>query len=497
MSRFTFIAILLLAALFRFMALDTVPPGLWQDEALVLGQTVHLLQGGPFGWHLYEYEPLYAPFALVGVALQGASPQGLRFGSALAGLAGVAALYWFAASLRGRKTAVLAALLLAVLPWHVIFSRIGFRGITLPLSVALVAGCADQAMRWKQARYYPALGLALAAGFYSYVPFKVMFPVVGLYGLAVARATRAVSRRPVHPGFLAAGVALLLVGMAPGIRQLLLDKQWLHGRVHAEHNLSCDLLLTAEGPLLNSLKVAGMFIYQGDPLPRHNTPGDAQIPRVLFPFLVLGLWRWLARWKDPRAVLLLGMFVLCLLPSVFSKGAPHALRTLGAVVPVCVLTAEGLRGCQTWLRWRYRRRFRAAIQVFWKLSGLLLIVWCAYTYFIRYGRNEEVWNSFQAPYAVAARDILTLPAGSTVLHEPMTYGRVTFETLTQQRSRNLHTVRTAHELSAYRNTRPLYMLFLGRDQLGSTFLQMFPNAQHVKVYTAPSGQVTGFLFRAQ
>lgn len=491
--------IIMLAVAFRVMWLDVVPPGLWQDETLVLEQTAEIIERGVFPLHFYENEPLYGAFALAGCTLDGVTPRGLRLGSAFAGILAVPLLYWFARNLWGRRTALLASFLLAILPWHVVFSRMGFRGITLPLCVLLAAGTFDRAVRQRKRGYYVLTGLALAAGVYSYIPFKVMFLVLALYGASLLLSRRHRHTSPVARGELGwalAGILVCGIGLAPFMVISWRSGSLLHARMGTEHNLASELLFTPEGPLANALKVAGMFIYRGDPVPRHNTPGAAQTPRILFPFLLLGLACALRRWHRPRNVLLLAMLALLLLPSVVSVSAPHALRTLGAVVPVCILVSSGMLHAWHWLavrQWRTAPRKRILRLAAHILLGCLVAV-CYWQYFYSYGRNDDVWQHFQTPYVDAARAVMQLPPDAVVMHEPLKYGRISFEFITRSRRDHIRVVRSEADLQRYSGVRPLYMLFLGEDTLGASFMRLYPQARVHHHYSLPSGRVVGALF---
>src|SRR5690606_20232197 len=100
-----------------------------------------------------------------------------------------------------------------------------------------------------------------------------------------------------------------------------------------------------------------------------------------------------------QGFVLLSALLLYLVPSVISTGAPHATRTLGALFPTVVFIARGLR----WAGWKLSRtktlRARGALV---QIGGTTLIVYtgffCAWQYFVAYGRNEQVWWSFQTPY---------------------------------------------------------------------------------------------------
>ena len=70
--------------------------------------------------------------------LLGESLFTLRLTAALVGLLTVAAVYWLGLELfRDRRVALVAAALLAISFWHLLFSHLGFRAITQPLLQAL------------------------------------------------------------------------------------------------------------------------------------------------------------------------------------------------------------------------------------------------------------------------------------------------------------------------------------------------------------------------
>ena len=295
--------------------------------------------------------------------------------------------------------------------------------------------------------------------------------------------------------FALAGAVLLALGMVPALL-MLRDAPLLHARVTAEGNLTRDLMLSGDGPAANALKVARMFVWRGDPLPRHNTPGAAQIPRVLFPFLLIGLAGALRRARMPRNTLLLALLVAFLLPSVFSRSAPHALRCLGAVIPVALLGARGVLRAWCFARSRSRvfasgRRLRAAVAA--GAAALLLAVG-AWQYFVSYARNDMVWQSFQAAHVEGARLIAGLPPDALVMHEPFLYGRTTFEFLTRNRAGRIKAVSTARDLQQWASVRPLYMLFIGQDRLGGDFLRIYPGARRIAFINTPGGTTTGVLF---
>src|SRR3989338_5575152 len=146
------ILILFLAAVLRFVQLGKNPPGLYWDEGslgynaysiLTTGRDEHgeflpLTRFKAFG----DYKPPGYIYATVpSIALFGLNEFAVRFPSALAGVAMVWLTYLLVKELfpvhlggvqghpRGVQAATLAALLLAISPWHVQLSRVAFEAM--------------------------------------------------------------------------------------------------------------------------------------------------------------------------------------------------------------------------------------------------------------------------------------------------------------------------------------------------------------------------------
>src|SRR3990167_4100065 len=129
--------ILLVAIFLRFWHLDRVPVALFGDEMDVGYQAYSILKTGkdyygnsfPIHFHsLAEWRtPLYLYSAVPTVAMWGISPLGVRVPAAVFGVLGIYGLYLLIKELfDNEKVALISALVLAVSPWHVQYSRAGF-----------------------------------------------------------------------------------------------------------------------------------------------------------------------------------------------------------------------------------------------------------------------------------------------------------------------------------------------------------------------------------
>ncbi|MGD8857446.1 MAG: phospholipid carrier-dependent glycosyltransferase, partial [Chloroflexota bacterium] len=143
--------ILLVAAALRLPALTATPPGLHYDEAangLLAGDIGFRGQRPVFIASYTGKEVLFFYLAAAVMRVAGETVFALRLTAAYLGLLTVAAAYWLGRMLLAdRRLAVLAAGLLAVSFWHILFSRLGFRAISQPLLQALTVGALFAGLR--------------------------------------------------------------------------------------------------------------------------------------------------------------------------------------------------------------------------------------------------------------------------------------------------------------------------------------------------------------
>ena len=129
------ITIMSIAAAFRLLALNDVPPGLHHDE-VIIGQVAKDILRGHLAIYFtpgYGHEPLYH-YTLAGMfALIGANAFVLRLTSAFISLLGLAITYRFVRKIFSPAVALGTLAWMTVSLWPVFFARVGLRGITLPL----------------------------------------------------------------------------------------------------------------------------------------------------------------------------------------------------------------------------------------------------------------------------------------------------------------------------------------------------------------------------
>src|SRR4051812_853304 len=177
--------ILAVAAALRFAALNSIPQGVWLDEALKGIEGIESVRTG----HFQIFYPANNGREGLWIAVIGFSEEifgvnqfGLRFASALVGTLTVLFIFLLTREFFSDRIALLAAWFTATGFWHVVFSRLAFRGILVPLLLTaslyfLVRGekaLDDPAAHRRTAWLFATVGgILFGLGFHSYIAFRV------------------------------------------------------------------------------------------------------------------------------------------------------------------------------------------------------------------------------------------------------------------------------------------------------------------------------------
>ncbi len=357
------VAIVILAAIVRVYNLGDLPAGFFCDEAGLGYNAYSILQTGRdengeflplFIWSFgVSYKnPIFIYAATGPIAALGLSEFSVRLTAALFGILGVIAIGVAGRLMLGAAGGLIAALLLALCPWHVHFSRIAFELIALPPLLlfgfaALVAGVRGRP------RWLLVAGPLFSLCLYAYAPAKLFVPLflVGAMGI-YARRLWAVRRW----ALVAALLAVLTATPA-----VVFD---LKHRDQAGQYFSRTTILQADQSLRrNGERVfeqyrrffSPQFLFErGDPIPRHSVPGFGELYVSMLPLLALGLlW---ALWPGhPEGKLLLWWLLLYPLAPSLMNEVPSASRGFVGVAAFCLLAAGGavvfLRAVRWLLRW--------------------------------------------------------------------------------------------------------------------------------------------------
>ena len=142
-ARLLVVAILVVGAFLRLHELAAVPYGLSGDEAFNGFDVLRVLDGARpvFLDANFGREALFIYLQAISVAILGRSDFAMHLVPAIVGVFTTAITYPLMRRLFDQRIAVLSCCWLASSLWHVIFSRIGLRAVSLPLFEAMAFYC--------------------------------------------------------------------------------------------------------------------------------------------------------------------------------------------------------------------------------------------------------------------------------------------------------------------------------------------------------------------
>lgn len=387
---------LMTAATLRLTDLPQVPAGVHYDEAAngILASEIGLQGERPLFITSYTGKEVLF-FYLAGglMRLLGDSLFTLRLTAALVGIVTVAAVYWLGLELfRDRRVALVAAALLAISFWHLLFSHLGFRAVTQPLLQTLTMGALLRGLRLGQRKWLVTSGVFLGLTAYTYLAAR-LFPVLLLLACVPLLFGRNWRRRWLQL-LLVGGVALVVLAPLLGFFIANPDAFW----VRITQVAPGEAALNLGESFLRSLE---MFFLAGDPYIRFNLPGRPLFGWFWGGLLLVGwgmlLWRWRrlpADWQRFGVLLLLLAPFIMLLPTALAVNeiVPSNLRAIGLIPFVFYLPGAGLMVFVTDLGQQFKRiRLTPAIMTIGVLALMVGGLATERLYFRVWGQDTAVF----------------------------------------------------------------------------------------------------------
>ncbi len=341
---------------------ETTPPA-WRNRALVLA----LLLGGvllrtaalqPMSTTMVHYDEAYNAVDALGLlrhfrltpflpgnfgresgwvywllpflAFLGRGLFAVRFAAITAGVLTLAGTYRLGAELLGRHVGAWTMGALAVLYWHVHLSHLALRANLYLLVGALAVAALLRAYRRNRILAWALGGALLGAMAYTYFASLAWAGYVGMLVLGVL----------VLDGRRRTGAALALACAA-----IVAVPMGLYALQHPDQVLSRSTTVSSGG-VASAMQngrawIAALFAH-GDPNVLFNLPGRPILGPLLGLLALVGLLGFLLKphWRL-RGILVLGLGLAALVPSLFSNFAPHFLRGSGFTVPLAVVLGAG------------------------------------------------------------------------------------------------------------------------------------------------------------
>ncbi|MDD5098741.1 MAG: glycosyltransferase family 39 protein [Candidatus Colwellbacteria bacterium] len=421
--------VLIIAAFFRFYNLETLPPGLYPDEAMNGSNAQEALATGSFKVFYPENngrEGLFINIQALFTKVFGDTPVALRSASALFGVLTVIGIFFLARELfknkgeRSVRIAFFSALFAATGIWAVLLSRIGFRANMAPCFLVWSLFFLVKSLPLIKERFGKAMILAVTAGvvfglgMHSYIAYRATPIIIAI--IFFAKIFQAVKEK--YAGkfisvFAAFTVASIVV-FSPLAAYFISHPSDFLGRT-AQVSVISDKspVLTL---LINTAKTLGSFNIMGDFNWRHNYSGDPVLSSIVGALFIIGISTGLVLLFRRKSgsdggdrfpfVVLFSSFAVSLLPVVASsEGIPHALRAIITIPPAFILAGIGA----DWLLEKIGRRSKKISMIFAMLLAVFVVVEGYFLYFVRWGSNPNVSGAYNQNFVDIAQEINSLP----------------------------------------------------------------------------------------
>lgn len=355
----------------RFYHLDLSPGGLYADEASIGYNAYSILITGKdehgVAWPLFfrafgEYKnPVFIYSLIPLIKIFGLTPDIVRAGAAVWGSLTLPLMYIFSIQLTKNKSlSLLATLVLALMPWHLHYSRLGFEAITLPALFLL-------ALIFHFKRYSWLSGLIFGLSWYSYTTARLWAPLLMLI------------LKPRWTAWIGFGLMLL---------PLVFWNRQYPGSLTARFN-QISVFSDRPTPIVAGKRIAitylahfnPQFLFnQGDKTSRHSSGVSSEMLIIWLSFFLSGLW------FCRRQKLILTMIALFPLAAALTQTSPIATRTIQAAPFFALVIAYGVYG--------WRRPL--LILIFLLLTGIEFIHYYRDLIYAYPQRVQSPWHGFDS-----------------------------------------------------------------------------------------------------
>jgi len=354
---YVFLAVMLAAVFFRVFMINEIPSGCYRDEGQNGNEAINIMNGVELegtklpvyierftqNAAMYMY-PIAAMFKIFGIGV-----LQIRVVSVIFGILTVAAFYFLLRNLYGWKLAAAGAFILAVLRWHVNFSRVGFLGSLTVLIFVIVLYFLVRAVKNGKLSYFVMAGAATSLSLYSYIAARLIPVGIIIFGAFMFFKNNRFIR--VKWMKIALGVLAAVIVLAPLGSYVIKNREAFMTRTATVSIFNHDMLKAIGGRYVNDKGQVKpwmemyahnvwttmlMFNYIGDGNPRHNYNTRPQLDYITGIVFVLGIFLILSQGLSVFGFLFMALFISLLQAGLFSIESPQAYRTI-AVIPLVVL----------------------------------------------------------------------------------------------------------------------------------------------------------------
>jgi 4-amino-4-deoxy-L-arabinose transferase-like glycosyltransferase len=357
---FSLLVILALGLFLRVYLLNTIPAGLFCDEASIGYNAYIILTKGTdeFGTHLPlffrafgEYKnPIEIYSTVPFISIFGLNDFSVRLPSAIFGVLTIYAIYLLSKELFKKNEgklfiALFSAFFLAISPWHIQFSRTALEGLT-PFVFFTTIGTYFFLKNKGSKKTIILSFLFFIAAIYSYFPARIFVPIF-LLGLCILQRKFLFKKI----GETLTGIILSLCLLSPLIYSMFLQtglSRWQQVNIFSNHQPNENIFIHILSNYFSHFSLDFLFLKGGSGLigqfiTRFSVSGMGELYLFQLILIILGLI-YLLKIKQKRIIFIL-IFWLLIYPvgSMFTTDSNvQTTRSIIGVIPFQILSATGL-----------------------------------------------------------------------------------------------------------------------------------------------------------
>lgn len=407
------ILVVLLAFFLRIYKLGSYPVGFLWDEAALGYNAYSILKTGrdEFGKFLPiifksfgDYKPgLYVYLTIPSILVFGLNEFAVRLPSALAGTTAVLISYLliienskiiFDKKLKSSAIALITALILAINPWHINFSRGAWELNLMLTEILLGIFLLVKFLNSRKVFWLYLATLSLLSSLITYQAAKFLFPAV-LAGFVwfYWKKIRPLSARLKFNflsiclvGFTLVNLLTVIGGRAGRIKVMSIfsyprsdeEKEMILNQDQQDqlvfrlfHDRPVFFLRSVLGRYFNHFSGRFLFITGDWSNPRNGVIYQGVLYYLEIIFLILGLGILARRKRNPGENLMLFWLIIAPLPSALTRDNISSVRSFPMVIPLVFIIAIGIQGSIDFLR-----KYSSIVQ-----SSLFIILLTSYLFF--------------------------------------------------------------------------------------------------------------------
>jgi 4-amino-4-deoxy-L-arabinose transferase-like glycosyltransferase len=394
-SKIFIIAVIFLSAILRLYHLGDLPRGMYIDEPSIGYNAYSILtslkdeHGNflPLSFQAFgEYKlPVYIYSSVPLISIFGLTPFSVRLLSTLAGIVATYGVYLLTNQLISKNqikyTSEIAALLFAVSPWSIHFSRAAYEA---NLALAIIIFASYFLVKYLNSSQTKNLVISLILFFLSLYTYNAARIVVPLLLFTVAVIYRKIIVK--NKKHLISFIFFLLLSL-PAIFGSSLGTESSRLKEVVELGNKQYFL----GPFLGTLQKyltqfsSEFLFFRGDVLARHSVREMGELYLFQLPFLLLGALIMYKKTVNSKLIYLL--LLLAPIPAAIASPVPHALRSIFLLIPLTIFTAYGIAFLYQKLPFKLLSFFLFSLIFLFSVYSYL------HVYYIHYSvRNSWDWN---------------------------------------------------------------------------------------------------------